>query len=185
MHILKNENPTYSNPWTLKPHPLLWLTCTSTFSPSQIYLLQWANARPASSDNRSGRHPPEKASWSWGWGVLGQFMKKGCNYGSKPRGGLNYAWLNKAQGYRQAMFHQTALLWSSWLLEEPTRGKKKKKPKKKQTGTQLLINQTIVLWHAQALWKTKLLRCLQNNAEKRNIPIHSRSSDTSQSLRYQ
>lgn len=122
-----------------------------------------------------------------GVGILGQFMKKGCNHGSKPRGGLNYAWLNKARGYPQVMFHQTSSLWSSWLLEEPTRGKKKKKkePPKKQTGTQLLINQPIVLWHVQALWKTKLLRCLQNDAQKRNIPIHSGSSDTSQSLRYQ
>lgn len=34
-------------------------------------------------------------------------MKKGCNHGSKPRGGLNYAWLNKAQGYQQAMSQQT------------------------------------------------------------------------------
>lgn len=32
--------------------------------------------------------------------ILGHCMKKGCNHGSKPRGGLNYAWLNKAQGYQ-------------------------------------------------------------------------------------
>lgn len=35
------------------------------------------------------------------------FHEKGCNHGSKPRGGLNYAWLNKAQGYQRAMFQQT------------------------------------------------------------------------------
>lgn len=43
--------------------------------------------------------------------ILGHFMKKkkkkGCNHGSKPRGGLNYAWLNKAQGYQRAMSQQT------------------------------------------------------------------------------
>lgn len=54
-------------------------TCIHLFPPSRIYLLQWAHARPASFDNRSGRHPPEKANWSWGGGsILGQFMKKGA-----------------------------------------------------------------------------------------------------------
>lgn len=58
-------------------------------------------------------------------------MKKGCNHGSKPRGGLNYAWLNKAQGYQWAMSQQTrphsgAPDSRRTLLEE------KKKPKNKQ-----------------------------------------------------
>lgn len=80
-------------------HPL-WRTC--------------ANARPAPSDKQvwytlwlSDWGPPGKVGWSGGGGggvcILGHFMKKGCNHGSKPRGGLNYAWLNKAQGYQWAM----------------------------------------------------------------------------------
>lgn len=80
--------------------------------------LMWVHAMTAPTDKKvwytlwlSDWGPPGKAGWSGGGGgegcILGHFMKKGCNHGSKPRGGLNYAWLNKAQGYQQAMSQQT------------------------------------------------------------------------------
>lgn len=77
----------------------------------------------------------------WGWGVafLAIPWKKGCNHGSKPRGGLNYAWLHKAQSYQRAMSQQTQPHWASDPRKSPLEKKKKNKKhrkSKKQTGTQ-------------------------------------------------
>ena len=106
--------------------------------------------------------PRGKAGWLKWRGVVcipGHFMKKGCNHGSKPRGGLNYAWLNKAQGYQRAMSQQSlpvcpslvrpdshttvSLAQSSPLFER----NKQTSPEKRK----VLINHWIVLWHPQAL----------------------------------
>lgn len=68
----------------------------------------------------------------WGWGVafLAIPWKKGCNHGSKPRGGLNYAWLHKAQSYQRAMSQQTQPHWASDPRKSPLERKKKKTQKK-------------------------------------------------------
>lgn len=110
--------------------------------------------------------------------ILGHFMKKGCNHGSKPRGGLNYAWLNKAQGYQRAMSQQTpASLWSSRLQEDPTQARKKKKkkgkkPKNKQEHRNAAPDKSPDLcYDKRSHFETKLLRGLQNTGQKKTFPF--------------
>lgn len=92
--------------------------------------------------------------------------KKECNHGSKPRGGLNYAWLNKAQGYQRAMSQQTqpqcgapdsrrTLDWPTKKRERKRR-RKEKKETEKQTGdmrSPLLINHWVCVMTSAATLK--------------------------------
>lgn len=142
--------PNSTDHLSLKPGPLVIL-CEHmhAYSSQSVCCLMCTHpSRPAPSDKQvwytlwlSDRGPPGKAGWS-GRGVvciLGHFMKKGCNHGSKPRGGLNYAWLNKAQGYQRAAMSQQTLPHSGAPDSKRTplkREKKKVKETKKQTRTQ-------------------------------------------------